>query len=133
MRVCCPPPVQCYVDGDLSSLNIVALALLKLQFLFGIIPNIRSKGLGAKKVLQKMMHLRVEEEDTERQQLQLNLLLQGQGGSSGGAGAVVGAMQSLTPQRSEIDTLVMYAHPTALTLFLILPHCSCRCRYCCCW
>ena len=102
---------QCYVDGDLSSLNVIALALLKLQFIFGIIPNVRSKGLGARKVLQKMMRLRVEEEDTERQQAQLNGLLLG-GGGVGADGALAassgaGSTAHLSQQRSEIDTLVM--------------------------
>jgi hypothetical protein len=46
----------------LSSLSIVAHSLNKLQSLFGVIPNIKSKGVGARKVLQRMMHHRVEEE-----------------------------------------------------------------------
>lgn len=32
------------VDGDRTSLFYVAKALIKLQFLFGIIPNIQGKG-----------------------------------------------------------------------------------------
>ena len=41
---------QCSVDGDLSSLNVIAQALLKVQMLYGVIPNIRSKGHCSKKV-----------------------------------------------------------------------------------
>lgn len=61
---------QCSVDGDLSSLTVVAQALLKVQMLFGVIPNVRSKGHCAKKVLQKMMSLRVEEVEQEQKLLQ---------------------------------------------------------------
>lgn len=61
---------QCSVDGDLSSLTVVAQALLKIQMLFGVIPNIRSKGHCAKKVLQKLMSLRVEEVEQEQKLLQ---------------------------------------------------------------
>lgn len=32
---------QCYVDGDLSCLNTIAHALLKMQSIYGIIPNIK--------------------------------------------------------------------------------------------
>lgn len=58
------------MDGDLSSLTVVAQALLKVQMLFGVIPNVRSKGHCAKKVLQKMMSLRVEEVELEQKLLQ---------------------------------------------------------------
>ena len=61
---------QCSVDGDLSSLTVVAQALLKIQMLFGVIPNVRSKGHCAKKVLQKLMSLRVEEVEQEQKLLQ---------------------------------------------------------------
>lgn len=77
--------------------------------MYGIIPNIKSKGLGAKKILQKMMRLRVEEADTERQQMQINSLLQG-AGSIGNGDAVDGISQvagAAHQIRSEIDTLVM--------------------------
>jgi hypothetical protein len=55
---------QCYVDGDLSSLNVVAQSLLKFQSMFGVIPNVKSKGVAARKVLQRMMHRRFEEEES---------------------------------------------------------------------
>ncbi len=58
------------MDGDLSSLTVVAQALLKIQMLFGVIPNVRSKGHCAKKVLQKLMSLRVEEVEQEQKLLQ---------------------------------------------------------------
>lgn len=32
--------------------------------MFGIIPNVKSKGVGARKVLQRMMHKRFEDEDS---------------------------------------------------------------------
>lgn len=52
---------QCYVDGDTSSLNIVARALHRLQSTLGVIPNVKSKGAASRKVLQKLLHLRREE------------------------------------------------------------------------
>lgn len=64
-------------------MNIVAQSLLKFQNMFGIIPNIKSKGVAARKVLQRMMHRRFEEEETvEREGVNDRI-------------------------RSEIDTLVM--------------------------
>ena len=52
---------QCYVDGDTSSLNIVARALHRLQSTLGVIPNVKSKGAASRKVLQKLLHLRRED------------------------------------------------------------------------
>lgn len=57
---------QCYVDGDLSSLDIVARSLHKLQSIYGVIPNIKSKGAASKKVLQKLLHLCCESSDESR-------------------------------------------------------------------
>lgn len=57
---------QCYVDGDTSALNTVARALCSVQNLFGIIPNVKSKGAASRKVLQKMLHFRREEELVSR-------------------------------------------------------------------
>lgn len=89
------------MDGDLSSLNSIALSLHKLQTIFGLIPNVRSKGLGAKKVLQKLLRMRVEEEDSDQQQAQQSAYA-GSSSSSGG-----GASNEKYNQRSEIDTLLM--------------------------
>jgi hypothetical protein len=52
---------QCYVDGDLSCLNTISAALNRLQQQFGLIHNVKTKGVGAKKVLQRMLHARVED------------------------------------------------------------------------
>ena len=51
---------QCYVDGDTSSLSVVAQALYGLQELYGLIPNIKAKGAASRKILQTLMHLRCE-------------------------------------------------------------------------
>jgi hypothetical protein len=51
------------VDGDLSSLNTIASSLLQLQSVYGVIPNIKSKGVGAKKVLQKLFRMRLKQEE----------------------------------------------------------------------
>jgi hypothetical protein len=53
---------QCYVDGDLSCLNIIAQGIGRLQSIYGIIPHVKSKGVGARKVLQRLMHKRVDDE-----------------------------------------------------------------------
>lgn len=52
---------QCYIDGDTSSLHVVAAALHRLQKVLGLIPNIKSKGAASRKVLQKLLHLRRED------------------------------------------------------------------------
>ncbi len=86
---------QCYVDGDLSCLDTIAHGLLKLQASYGIIPNIKSKGVGAKKVLQKMLHKRVEESLTSEKDSNNSVAMQ---------------MKEDASMRSEIDTLVMYVY-----------------------
>eukprot|EP01038_Epipyxis_sp_PR26KG_P009327 gene9327-12565_t len=105
---------QCYVDGDLSSLNIIALSLHKMQSLYGIIPNIKCKGLGAKKVLQKLFRIRIEEEDSENQ-LQLH--------SNIGNGVFSSSSQSSSKQyqRSEIDTLIVLDREVDLVTPFITP------------
>lgn len=52
---------QCYVDGDTSPLNVIARALCRFQDSYGIIPHVKSKGAASKKVVQKMFHMRREE------------------------------------------------------------------------
>lgn len=52
---------ECYVDGDASSLSIVASALHRLQSQLGLIPHIKTKGAASRKVVQKMLHLRRNE------------------------------------------------------------------------
>ena len=51
---------QCYVDGDTSSLSVIANALHGLQLLYGVIPNVKGKGAASKKILQTLCHLRCE-------------------------------------------------------------------------
>lgn len=115
------------MDGDLSSLTVVAQALLKMQMLFGVIPNVRSKGSCAKKVLQKLMSLRVEEVEQEQKLLQEqqsslnstqvphNLNSNGETSGSGNEPEEDNAARRKTKKRvadkysprSEIDLLVM--------------------------
>ena len=54
---------QCYVDGDTSYLHAAARSLCKLQNLVGVIPNIKSKGVLSRKVIQKLMRLRREDDN----------------------------------------------------------------------
>ena len=95
--------LQCYVDGDLSSLNVIALALLKMQTIYGVIPNIKSKGVTAKKVLQKLLRMRVQEEDATSQ------LGGAYGGHPNSTSSGSSSLQNADKfgQRSEIDTLIM--------------------------
>eukprot|EP01090_Pellita_catalonica_P017405 TRINITY_DN5247_c0_g1_i1.p1 TRINITY_DN5247_c0_g1~~TRINITY_DN5247_c0_g1_i1.p1 ORF type:complete len:594 (-),score=95.78 TRINITY_DN5247_c0_g1_i1:73-1854(-) len=51
---------ECYLDGDRTSLFHIARALMKMQALFGIIPNIKVKGNCAKSVLDMMLRMRRE-------------------------------------------------------------------------
>ena len=97
---------------------------------FGVIPNVRSKGNAARKVLQKMMAMRVEELEQEQaalQQQQQNALSSGSGKNNTSnssdhmhdlANAVAGVTNSPNSRnkrtvaekynsRSEIDLLVM--------------------------
>ena len=54
---------QCYVDGDTSLLHAAARALNKIQTLFGVIPNVKSKGTLSRKVIQKLLRLRREDDN----------------------------------------------------------------------
>lgn len=91
---------QCYVDGDTSSLTAVARALARVQNVYGIIPNIKSKGAASRKVLQKMFHFRREEEianqasNSESQRISL---------------------------KHEIDTLVLFDREVDLTSAMATP------------
>ena len=89
---------QCYVDGDTSSLNIVARALNKLQSTFGVIPNVKSKGAASRKVLQKLLHLRREE-----------------------AAQVQNLNSGSIPMRPEIHTLVVIDREVDLVSPLVTP------------
>lgn len=46
----------------MSCLNVIAQAIARLQNIYGVIPHVKSKGVGARKVLQRLMHRRVDEE-----------------------------------------------------------------------
>lgn len=72
---------QCYVDNDLSSLDTIARSLYKLQSIYGLIPNIKSKGSSSKKVLQRLLRIcRENHNDSDDN-----------GNGGGGAGAGVGS------------------------------------------
>jgi len=51
---------ECFLEGDRTSLYHVSKSLMRLQHLFGIIPNIKAKGLSAKLVLDMMVRMRKE-------------------------------------------------------------------------
>ncbi|XP_072956734.1 vacuolar protein-sorting-associated protein 33 homolog isoform X1 [Typha angustifolia] len=52
---------ECLVDGDTSSVWHVAQAIHKLEFAFGVIPNVRAKGKASTKVAELLNSLQVEE------------------------------------------------------------------------
>uniref|UniRef100_A0A1D1ZIJ7 Vacuolar protein sorting-associated protein 33 n=1 Tax=Anthurium amnicola TaxID=1678845 RepID=A0A1D1ZIJ7_9ARAE len=52
---------ECVVDGDTSSLWHIAKAIHKLEFSFGVIPNLKAKGKSAAKVVDILNRMQVEE------------------------------------------------------------------------
>ncbi|XP_021891632.1 vacuolar protein-sorting-associated protein 33 homolog, partial [Carica papaya] len=52
---------ECLVDGDTSSLWHVAKAIHKLEFSFGLIPNVRAKGKASVRVADILSRMQVEE------------------------------------------------------------------------
>ncbi|CAL1280864.1 unnamed protein product [Larinioides sclopetarius] len=51
---------ECYIDNDLTSMHYVAKALMTIQAVYGIIPNIYGKGKCAKHVFDLMTRMRRE-------------------------------------------------------------------------
>jgi hypothetical protein len=93
---------QCYIDGDLTCLNTVAQALHKFQKDFGVISNIKCKGSGSKKVVQKLLHKRVEDSLATKDGGYLN-------------------QSEDSYSRSPIDTLIILDRETDLISPLITP------------
>ncbi|GIZ02713.1 vacuolar protein sorting-associated protein 33A [Caerostris extrusa] len=52
--------VKCYIDNDMTSMHYVAKALMTIQAVYGIIPNIYGKGKCAKHVFDLMTRMRRE-------------------------------------------------------------------------
>lgn len=52
---------ECSADGDTSSLWHIAKAIHKLEFSFGMIPNVRAKGKGSTRVADILNRMQVEE------------------------------------------------------------------------
>jgi len=52
---------ECYLDGDRTSLFYVAQSLMQMQALFGVIPNVRGKGNGARAVIEMVQRMRREQ------------------------------------------------------------------------
>ncbi|PKA62742.1 Vacuolar protein sorting-associated protein 33 like [Apostasia shenzhenica] len=52
---------ECLIDGDTSSLWHVGKAIHKLEFSFGVIPNVRAKGKGSAKIVDILNSLQAEE------------------------------------------------------------------------
>ncbi|XP_067136372.1 vacuolar protein sorting-associated protein 33A [Centruroides vittatus] len=58
---------ECYIEEDMTTMYYVAKSLMKLQALFGVIPNIFGKGKCAKHVFDLMMRMRREQAGNEPQ------------------------------------------------------------------
>ena len=52
---------ECQVDGDTSSLWHIAKAIHKLEFSFGVIPNLRAKGKASVRVADILNRMQAEE------------------------------------------------------------------------
>lgn len=52
---------ECQVDGDISSLWHIAKSIHKLEFSFGLIPNVRAKGKGSVRVAEILDRMQAEE------------------------------------------------------------------------
>lgn len=103
---------ECYVDGDASSLGIVASALSKLQSQLGVIPHVKTKGAASRKVVQKMLHLR-RNETRERENERIDPF------SMGGVGHAVG--NNPASMGSKIDTLFVLDREVDLVSPLLSP------------
>jgi len=112
---------QCYVDGDTSSLSVIASALHGLQDVYGVIPNVKGKGAASKKVLQTLCHLRCEAGNMPEKQTP------GHGGGvdswwdhHANTGAPTGGVEGLGA-RGAIDTLVLLDREVDMVSPLITP------------
>nr|CAB3473428.1 unnamed protein product [Digitaria exilis] len=52
---------ECLIEGDTSSIWHVAKAIHKLEFAFGVIPNIRAKGVASTKAAELLNNMQVED------------------------------------------------------------------------
>ncbi|KAM3244546.1 hypothetical protein ACQJBY_056087 [Aegilops geniculata] len=52
---------ECLIEGDTSSVWHVAKAIHKLEFAFGVIPNIRAKGVASTKAAELLNHMQLED------------------------------------------------------------------------
>lgn len=51
---------DCFIEGDKTSLFYVAKALMRMQTMFGIIPQIRGKGLASQHIVSMMLRMKLE-------------------------------------------------------------------------
>ncbi|XP_025808988.1 vacuolar protein-sorting-associated protein 33 homolog isoform X1 [Panicum hallii] len=52
---------ECLIQGDTSSIWHVAKAIHKLEFAFGVIPNVRAKGMASTKAAELLNHMQLED------------------------------------------------------------------------
>ncbi|KQK23731.1 vacuolar protein-sorting-associated protein 33 homolog [Brachypodium distachyon] len=52
---------ECLVEGDTSSIWHIAKAIHKLEFAFGVIPNVRAKGVASTKAAELLNHMQLED------------------------------------------------------------------------
>ena len=63
-----------YYDCDHSLVQVVARGLQRIQHIFGIIPNVKSKGEVSKNVIQKLLEMQREEQIMQAQHATTNPL-----------------------------------------------------------
>lgn len=58
---------ECFLEGDLSSLHRVAKAIMKIQTIYGIIPQIKGKGTTSKQIANMILRMRKEKEIVQKE------------------------------------------------------------------
>jgi len=140
---------DCIVSGDQSSLFYVTRALMKIQAVYGHIPNIRTKGRLAKAVLDMLLRLQREEDSSSSGGSSIETAPQvtsTKGGSGesvqtvyigakskasdslsnnvsdgGPIGAGIGSSSSSAPNVSEIDTMIILDRSVDMFTPLVTP------------
>jgi hypothetical protein len=104
---------DCTVAGDTTSLFFVTRALLKLQSVYGLIPNVKAKGKLAKGVVDMLLRLQREEDGildgTGASNSGGGGGGRGKGGGGGGGGGGAGA------RGEDIDGAIFYVGPKGVS------------------
>lgn len=66
---------ECFLDGDKTSLLYIARAIMRIQRLYGVIPNIKGKGACAKIVADMLFRMRRETDNEEPKSPEIDTLI----------------------------------------------------------